>query len=154
MAKNEKILMNSNGKIFMNTDNIILKSRPVSQELIPNGLFFWGVADPSYVTVDSGYVTRLNDVRGNGRYMIQNTVASKFYYTNTANGYALDINRYADIKMNCSNSSKMYNMFFVAKKYLTNTNGIIGNKYLGSIFCPSSYCSIVKSKSLNTLKNI
>jgi len=78
----EKIIQNDAGKIWINADNKIIKTRPFSETVIQDGLAFWGAGDPNYLTIINGFVSEAYDIRGTGEKMIQNTVINRLTHTN------------------------------------------------------------------------
>jgi hypothetical protein len=65
------LLKNSEGKIWANNAGKILLGKKFSEDVIQDGLTFWGRTNPLFLTLINGYVSEAYDVRGNGTKMIQ-----------------------------------------------------------------------------------
>jgi hypothetical protein len=121
------IAKNSDGKIWKNSDGKILKAKTFSQEVIQNGLSFWGAADPNYLTLVDGLVSEAYDIRGTGSKMIQATVANRPLYT---------LNRlyFSSLNHSLSITSTVYSAFIVlaySSGFIGIGNGGSANTYLG-----------------------
>jgi hypothetical protein len=80
------IAKSSDGKIWKNTSGKIIKAKVFSEDVIQNGLVFWGRADANLLTLVDGLVSEAYDVRETnftsptyGKF-IQNTVTYRGLY--------------------------------------------------------------------------
>lgn len=117
------IAKSSDGKIWKNSDGKILKAKTFSQEVIQNGLAFWGSADPNFLTIVDGLVSEAYDIRGTGVKMIQNTVIYRF-------GHSINklTSNSANPKLSLSNQI-VKSMFIVVKCSISSDSWGLGHTY-------------------------
>jgi hypothetical protein len=77
----DKLLINDSGQLWRSGEGKLIRGRVFSQDVLQDGLVFWGAADPNYLTlVSDGVNQRVSeayDIRGNGLNMIQNTLVDR-----------------------------------------------------------------------------
>jgi len=119
----EKIIKNDAGKISLNQDNKILKTRPFTETVLQDGLSFLGsAADPAYLTLVNGLVSEAYDIRGNGNKMIQNTILNRPQLI----GNYLNC---VDIKKLTMSNASAKSMFIVISGISTNNSDLYGIGY-------------------------
>lgn len=116
----EKIIKNYAGKIYINGDNKIIKTRPFSETVIQNGLQFWGAADPAYLTLVNGLISEAYDIRGTGQKLIQNTVVNRPTFID--NCFFIDASK---LNYLISNSSYIIKEMFIVLQYSASTGNVV-----------------------------
>lgn len=153
------IAKNSDGKIWKNSDGKILKAKTFSEDVIQNGLAFWGVANPSYLTTIDGLISEAYDIRETnfvtpiyGK-MIQNTVSSRPTLYNSS----IRFNRVNTFQFLQKSNVSAKSIFLVQKIISAapnqgwggiglNFSTFLGDKYLGHAF-------YINSNNLNAYRN-
>jgi hypothetical protein len=136
----DTFIKQATGEFMKDSNGIYLKSRPFNQQVIQDGLSFWGSADPNYLTLIDGLVSEAYDIRGTGQKMIQNTVANRPILLN--NSLLFDS---TDILSKANESAKT--MFVVINAKYSGTLGVggigtsqaDGLKELGSLWSNQGY---------------
>lgn len=140
------ILKNTSGQIWENTEGKIFTSTPMNQNVIQDGLAFWGRADSNFLTIVDGLVSEAYDVRGTGVKMTQSTVINRPAYTPNSLYITL-----ANQKLTRASNSAL-SMFLVFKG--NGTGGVgLGYDFYNGIFSSGVspvLCSYKKSNTYQT----
>lgn len=90
----EKIIVNQDNKVWKDSSDRIIKTRPFSEDVLQKGLVFWGNSKPENLTIVNGLVSEAYDIRDTGHNwslkMTQEVVTNRPIYTQAKivfNGY-------------------------------------------------------------------
>jgi hypothetical protein len=145
----DKLLVNDSGQLWRSADNRLIKGRVFSQDVLQDGLVFWGAADPNFLTLVDGLVSEAYDIRNTGAKMIQNTVANRPPYSS---GNGIDM---GGKELTANFTSTVRTMFHVILAKANSPSLLLGNSsnYLEAAFGYTKY-TIVNSSTYYHYRNL